>query len=106
VRKASVGAGASAGGTISQQDAVHPWLAADAHGNRQVYRKMFWSHSVTNRFKSVLRYICLPHNNKNNQGKLPFKNDAIKNNSKITKGKSAKKLANKNEFTVQIFLDN
>jgi hypothetical protein len=24
-----------AGGTISQQAAVHPWLAADAHGNKQ-----------------------------------------------------------------------
>jgi hypothetical protein len=23
------------GGTISQQAAVHPWLAADAHGNKQ-----------------------------------------------------------------------
>jgi hypothetical protein len=23
-----------AGGTISQQAAVHPWLAADAHGNK------------------------------------------------------------------------
>jgi hypothetical protein len=25
-----------AGGTISQQAAVHPWLAADAHGNKQL----------------------------------------------------------------------
>jgi hypothetical protein len=24
-----------AGGTISQQAAVHPWLTADAHGNKQ-----------------------------------------------------------------------
>jgi hypothetical protein len=24
-----------AGGTISQQAVVHPWLAADAHGNKQ-----------------------------------------------------------------------
>jgi hypothetical protein len=24
-----------AGGTISQQAAVHPWLAADAHANKQ-----------------------------------------------------------------------
>jgi hypothetical protein len=24
-----------AGGTISQQAAVHPWLAVDAHGNKQ-----------------------------------------------------------------------
>jgi hypothetical protein len=24
-----------AGGTISQKAAVHPWLAADAHGNKQ-----------------------------------------------------------------------
>jgi hypothetical protein len=24
-----------AGGTISKQAAVHPWLAADAHGNKQ-----------------------------------------------------------------------
>jgi hypothetical protein len=24
-----------AGGTISQQAAVHPWLAADAQGNKQ-----------------------------------------------------------------------
>jgi hypothetical protein len=39
LRNASLGAGASggqscnskAGGTISQQAAVHPWLAADAH---------------------------------------------------------------------------
>jgi hypothetical protein len=26
-----------AGGTISQQAAVHPWLAADVHGNKQTY---------------------------------------------------------------------
>jgi hypothetical protein len=26
-----------AGGTISQQAAVHPWLAADAHGNKQYW---------------------------------------------------------------------
>jgi hypothetical protein len=24
----------TAGGTISQQAAVHPWLAADTHGNK------------------------------------------------------------------------
>jgi hypothetical protein len=43
VRNASVGAGylvakvgtSKAGGTISQQTAVHPWLAADAHVNKQ-----------------------------------------------------------------------
>jgi hypothetical protein len=43
VRNALVGAGhlvakvgtSKAGGTISQQAAVHPWLAADAHGNKQ-----------------------------------------------------------------------
>jgi hypothetical protein len=43
VRNASVGAGplvvkvgtSKAGGTISQQAVVHPWLAADAHGNKQ-----------------------------------------------------------------------
>jgi hypothetical protein len=28
-----------AGGTISQQAAVHPWLAADAHGNKQTNKK-------------------------------------------------------------------
>jgi hypothetical protein len=28
-----------AGGTISQQAAVHPWLAADAHGNKQTYKQ-------------------------------------------------------------------
>jgi hypothetical protein len=43
MRNASVGAGASggqslkskAGGTTSQQAAVHPWLATDAHVNKQ-----------------------------------------------------------------------
>jgi hypothetical protein len=28
-----------AGGTISQQSAVHPWLAADAHGNKQTNKQ-------------------------------------------------------------------
>jgi hypothetical protein len=28
-----------AGGTISQQAAVHPWLAADAHGNKQTNKQ-------------------------------------------------------------------
>jgi hypothetical protein len=28
-----------AGGTISQQAAVHPWLAADAHVNKQTAQK-------------------------------------------------------------------
>jgi hypothetical protein len=32
-----------AGGTISQQSAIHPWLAADAHGNKR-----------TNKFKQDL----------------------------------------------------
>jgi hypothetical protein len=32
-----------AGGTISQQAAVHPWLAADAHGNKQNDDKKFES---------------------------------------------------------------
>jgi hypothetical protein len=26
-------------GTISQQTAVHPWLAADAHGNKQTNKQ-------------------------------------------------------------------
>jgi hypothetical protein len=29
-----------AGGTISQQAAVHPWLAADAHGNKQTNKPL------------------------------------------------------------------
>jgi hypothetical protein len=29
-----------AGGIISQQAAVHPWLAADAHGNKRTKRKI------------------------------------------------------------------
>jgi hypothetical protein len=28
-----------AGGTISQQAAVHPWLAADAHVNKQTNKQ-------------------------------------------------------------------
>jgi hypothetical protein len=28
-----------AGGTISQQAAVHPWLAAEAHGNKQTNKQ-------------------------------------------------------------------
>jgi hypothetical protein len=28
-----------AGGTIRQQAAVHPWLAADAHGNKQTKKE-------------------------------------------------------------------
>jgi hypothetical protein len=28
-----------AGGIISQQAAVHPWLAADAHGNKQTNKQ-------------------------------------------------------------------
>jgi hypothetical protein len=34
-----------AGGTISQQAAVHPWLAADAHGNKQTNKQgqtIYW----------------------------------------------------------------
>jgi hypothetical protein len=30
-----------AGGTISQQAAVHPWLAADAHGNKQTIKILY-----------------------------------------------------------------
>jgi hypothetical protein len=30
-----------AGGTISQQAAVHPWLAADAHGNKQTNKQNY-----------------------------------------------------------------
>jgi hypothetical protein len=29
-----------AGGTISQQAVVHPWLGADAHGNKQTNKQM------------------------------------------------------------------
>jgi hypothetical protein len=31
------------GGTISQQAAVHPWLAADAHGNKQTNKPLMMS---------------------------------------------------------------
>jgi hypothetical protein len=34
-----------AGGTISQQAAVHPWLAADAHVNKQT-DKYFMSNNL------------------------------------------------------------
>jgi hypothetical protein len=30
-----------AGGTISQQAVVHPWLAADAHGNKQTNKTSY-----------------------------------------------------------------
>jgi hypothetical protein len=30
-----------AGGTISQQAVVHPWLAADVHGNKQTNKGNF-----------------------------------------------------------------
>jgi hypothetical protein len=29
-----------AGGTTSQQAAVHPWIAADAHGNKQTNKQV------------------------------------------------------------------
>jgi hypothetical protein len=35
-----------AGGTISQQAVVHPWLATDAHGNKQ-----------TNKMQQILKFI-------------------------------------------------
>jgi hypothetical protein len=33
-----------AGGTISQQAAVHLWLAADAQGNKQTNKNYYLSH--------------------------------------------------------------
>jgi hypothetical protein len=41
-----------AGGTISQQAAVHPWIAADAHGHKQtnnpLHMRALWNLVVVN----------------------------------------------------------
>jgi hypothetical protein len=60
-----------AGGTISQQAAVHSWLAADAHGNKQTVRKaslsllyvFFWAISTgTECFETSAYKIHTPGN--------------------------------------------
>jgi hypothetical protein len=41
-----------AGGTISQQAAVHPWLAADAHGNKQTNKNKQTKNKHTNKIQT------------------------------------------------------
>jgi hypothetical protein len=50
-----------AGGTISQQAAVHPWLAADAHENKQMYLASTVGHIAA---KSVQSASKRKHNKK------------------------------------------
>jgi hypothetical protein len=42
-----------AGGTISQQAVVHPWLAADAHGNKLLSIAVLWDVVCCNLMKDL-----------------------------------------------------
>jgi hypothetical protein len=54
-----------AGGTISQQAAVHPWFAADAHGNKQTNSKQnkFRSKLVNTHANKLIKGSILPDGN-------------------------------------------
>jgi hypothetical protein len=52
-----------AGGTIRQQSSVHPWLAADAHGNKQTTLNIVnWNFNRVskNLFSSLHPPFCKP----------------------------------------------
>jgi hypothetical protein len=47
-----------ADGTISQQAAVHPWLAADAHGNKKKDVDIFLSGTSQKRLFDSEMWLC------------------------------------------------
>jgi hypothetical protein len=48
-----------AGGTISQQAAVHPWLAADAHGYKQTNTSFGRGGRIRDRLNIFYQYAFL-----------------------------------------------
>jgi hypothetical protein len=51
-----------AGGTISQQAAVHPWLNADAHGNKQTNKVKQYNNNNNNNATRVIVVIITLYN--------------------------------------------